>query len=353
MLEQGVVQELHIERASARGLVGNIYLGRIARVLPGMQSAFIEIGLERAAFLHIADIWEHRQNGHDKPADRADPARGPVAADPGDQGPDRHQGRAPVDADQPGRTTAGLPAAGLAYRHLAAHRGRGRARDAAREAAAAAAGRARRRLHHPHDGGNRQRARNAERHRVPDQAVARPDRKVALGSAAVAGLPGSEPGAAGAARHDDRGNVAHPGRFARDVPENAGIRRPVHAEHSRSHRALCRRSAAVRSARRRGRDPEGAGAPRRPEVGRLSDHRPDRGDDDDRRQHRRLRRRPQLRRHDLQDQSRGGAGDRAAAAPAQSRRHHHHRLHRHGERRPSRRRCSPNSTRRSSAIARG
>jgi ribonuclease G len=64
MLEQGVVQELHIERSSARGLVGNIYLGRIARVLPGMQSAFIEIGLERAAFLHIADIWEHRQNGH-------------------------------------------------------------------------------------------------------------------------------------------------------------------------------------------------------------------------------------------------------------------------------------------------
>src|SRR3954469_19297853 len=64
MLEQGVVQELHIERSSARGLVGNICLGRVARVLPGMQSAFVEIGLERAAFLHIADIWEHRQNGH-------------------------------------------------------------------------------------------------------------------------------------------------------------------------------------------------------------------------------------------------------------------------------------------------
>src|SRR5436305_3566754 len=61
MLEQAVVQELHIERQSARGLVGNICLGRVARVLPGMQSAFVEIGLERAAFLHIADIWEHRQ----------------------------------------------------------------------------------------------------------------------------------------------------------------------------------------------------------------------------------------------------------------------------------------------------
>src|SRR5438067_1169535 len=63
MLEQAVVQELHIERQSARGLVGNIYLGRVARVLPGMQSAFVEIGLDRAAFLHIADIWEHRQSG--------------------------------------------------------------------------------------------------------------------------------------------------------------------------------------------------------------------------------------------------------------------------------------------------
>ncbi len=55
----GVVQELLIERAASRGLVGNIYVGRVARVLPGMQSAFVEIGLERAAFLHAADICEH------------------------------------------------------------------------------------------------------------------------------------------------------------------------------------------------------------------------------------------------------------------------------------------------------
>src|SRR5690242_4867732 len=60
-----------MERSSARGLVGNIYVGRVARALPGMQSEFVEIGLERAAFLHIADIWEHRQNGHDsKPIER-------------------------------------------------------------------------------------------------------------------------------------------------------------------------------------------------------------------------------------------------------------------------------------------
>lgn len=62
VIEQGVVQELHIERTSSRGIVGNIYNGRVSRVLPGMQSAFIDIGLERAAFLHVADIKEFGSN---------------------------------------------------------------------------------------------------------------------------------------------------------------------------------------------------------------------------------------------------------------------------------------------------
>ena len=63
LVEQGVVQELHVERTANRGIVGNIYLGRVVRVLPGMQSAFIDIGLERTAFLHVADIWSERHNG--------------------------------------------------------------------------------------------------------------------------------------------------------------------------------------------------------------------------------------------------------------------------------------------------
>jgi ribonuclease G len=66
LMHQGVVQELHIERTHGRGIVGNIYLGRVARVLPGMQSAFIDVGLERTAFLHVADIWEER--GGQEPA---------------------------------------------------------------------------------------------------------------------------------------------------------------------------------------------------------------------------------------------------------------------------------------------
>ncbi len=61
----GQVQELLVERASSRGLVGNIYMGRVARVLPGMQSAFVDIGLERAAFLHVADIHANRRPNGD------------------------------------------------------------------------------------------------------------------------------------------------------------------------------------------------------------------------------------------------------------------------------------------------
>jgi len=58
VVENGVLQEILVERTSRRGLVGNIYLGKVARVLPGMQAAFIDMGLEKAAFLHLSDmVW--------------------------------------------------------------------------------------------------------------------------------------------------------------------------------------------------------------------------------------------------------------------------------------------------------
>src|SRR5207248_3811695 len=80
----GVVQELLVERASGRGLVGNLYMGRVARVLPGMQSAFIDIGLERAAFLHVADIWENREGAQpiEKILAEGQPVLVQVAKDP-------------------------------------------------------------------------------------------------------------------------------------------------------------------------------------------------------------------------------------------------------------------------------
>lgn len=57
VMQLGVVQDLHIERSGSRGIVSNVYMGKVKRVLPGMQSAFIDIGMERSAFLHVADIW--------------------------------------------------------------------------------------------------------------------------------------------------------------------------------------------------------------------------------------------------------------------------------------------------------
>ena len=67
VLEENNICELHVERNSDHSLVGNIYLGIVRRVLPGMQSAFIDIGLERAAFLHIMDVVEQRQNPNSNP----------------------------------------------------------------------------------------------------------------------------------------------------------------------------------------------------------------------------------------------------------------------------------------------
>ncbi|MDE2371824.1 MAG: ribonuclease G [Burkholderiales bacterium] len=71
VVENGAVQELHIERTLERGQVGNVYLGKVVRVLPGMQSAFIDVGLDRAAFLHVADL-------HSGPPGRSDAPQVPI-----------------------------------------------------------------------------------------------------------------------------------------------------------------------------------------------------------------------------------------------------------------------------------
>ena len=127
VVEHGAVQELHIERTPERGLVGNVYLGKVSRVLPGMQSAFIDIGLERAAFCTWPTCGSARRGG-EAPCSRARASR---------RCPSRSrcsrasrswcrssrtplaQGRSPVHADQRRRAAAGVSAAGRPYRHLA------------------------------------------------------------------------------------------------------------------------------------------------------------------------------------------------------------------------------------------
>src|SRR5712691_9157964 len=116
ILEDDLVSEIFIERERQRGVVGNIYKGRVSKVLPGMQCAFIDIGLERDGFLYVSDVVDtieefDRLEGDDEGADGRGGARqGPRAraagenrrapeGRPGDRRPDRqgaagHQGRA-------------------------------------------------------------------------------------------------------------------------------------------------------------------------------------------------------------------------------------------------------------------
>ncbi|MEM6930086.1 MAG: ribonuclease E/G, partial [Myxococcota bacterium] len=71
LMEDGRLAELQIDRGDERGFVGNVYLGRVVRVLPGMQAAFVDIGLDRAAFLYVGDIYpellQMSSNGDDAP----------------------------------------------------------------------------------------------------------------------------------------------------------------------------------------------------------------------------------------------------------------------------------------------
>jgi len=81
VVENGMLQELHIERGSQRGVVGNIYKGKVQRVMPGMQAAFVDIGLDRAAFLHANDIFRSAQleAGEGEDAQAAPPLQVPIA----------------------------------------------------------------------------------------------------------------------------------------------------------------------------------------------------------------------------------------------------------------------------------
>jgi ribonuclease G len=66
VIENGMPQEIYVERVRRRGIVGNIYQGKVVRVLPGMQAAFIEIGLERAAFIHVEDVLPQNTSAEEK-----------------------------------------------------------------------------------------------------------------------------------------------------------------------------------------------------------------------------------------------------------------------------------------------
>jgi ribonuclease G len=92
IVEHGALAELHIERTHDRGIGGNIYKGRVVRVLPGMQAAFVDIGLERAAFLHVSDV---RTVPEDLPTALTEEGEGPEAPDAAVEFDGRRRNRGP------------------------------------------------------------------------------------------------------------------------------------------------------------------------------------------------------------------------------------------------------------------
>ena len=100
ILEDDQVVEVFIEREHSRGVVGNIYKGRVSKVLPGMQSAFVDLGLERDAFLYVSDVISPTEEALEDEEDAGRVAAEPTDADPGE--PDAGQG--PLGAEGADRT---------------------------------------------------------------------------------------------------------------------------------------------------------------------------------------------------------------------------------------------------------
>lgn len=82
ILEDDQVVEIFIEREHSRGVVGNVYKGRVSKVLPGMQSAFVDLGLERDAFLYVTDVISPTEESLEGDDDEAGPGRGAALAEP-------------------------------------------------------------------------------------------------------------------------------------------------------------------------------------------------------------------------------------------------------------------------------
>ena len=197
------VAELYIERRGRRSIVGNIYKGKVDNVLPGMEAAFVDIGLERNGFLHVDEIVlpERRAGAEARPRQRpthrrADQA-GPGDHRPGGQGPAEVEGRAALDERLDRRPLPRLRAAGQRRRRQPAAV-RIRARPPAQDGRPhlQRPGRADR----PHRRPRRQKGRLRARDRLPAQAQRRARAAHRADRGAGPRLPGGRPAGAGPAR---------------------------------------------------------------------------------------------------------------------------------------------------------
>ncbi len=311
ILEEDLVTEIFVERERHRGVVGNIYKGRVSKVLPGMQCAFIDIGLERDGFLYVSDVVdtieefdrldsddEDEAGGNGKagglpavaPFDAAQGARarvegaargggrsrqrarpGAAAEDrraaqgrpgdrrPGGQGAARHQRRAADVARDACRPVSRVHADGRSRRRLPQNRVARRAQPPARHRQAVPRGaRLRRRRHHPHRGRRASRGRHPERPRLLQRHLEGNAAQVRDVARAGGDLPGAEPGRQAAPRPADRGVLGDPHRQPSGTPARDGPDRAHHAEPGIAGEALHEGLSDLRGVRRPGRNRQGA-----------------------------------------------------------------------------------------------
>ena len=355
VLEDDRVAEVYLERPERRSIAGNIYLGRVDNVLPGMEAAFVEIGLEKNGFLYVDEIVVPGARG--QAARKEDPGPDPArAADPraGGQGPDEDEGRAADDGDLAARAassstcrTARASASRAGSRTPSATRLQGHPQGARRRRTGGVIVRT------AAEGAS---AEDIERDLVflqrlwktiQARAEARdgPDARLPGGGAAAPrSCATSSPATSSRAHVDDERTYKRIVGYLKKTSPHMIER--VHRYEGQG--------AALRELRRRRGDRVDARPPRRPALRRLPRLRLRRGVHGHRRQHGPLRRLaleeldPAARGHDHQEQPRGGQGGRPPAAAARHRRDHRHRLHRHGEpeepRTPSRKRCARSSS---------
>ena len=370
--------EVQVERRKQRGTVGNIYKGRVTRVLPGMQSAFVDIGLEKDAFLYVADVGEEVDDFDAFGSGGAaatlvalpPPAEGAPGAADGEasskpilpsidellrEGQElvvqvtkdqiAHKGvRVSTHVTLPGRTLVYMPTidhVGVS-RRIENEDERDRLKDILTNRQEGS-----RRLHRAH-GGRRARA-GGVRGRPPlshEALGADPQERRARGRAPTL-LHRDLDLTLRAARRRLRPDFASAlGRRRRGVPAHRRVPRPGAARARLEGEALPASRADLRGVRRPGRDREGSQDQGLAEVGRLHRHQPDRGARRDRREHGPVRRQEDASRtRSSRRTSRRCQGDRPADPAARPRRHHRARLHRHGGEEEPQRCCSRRSSR--------
>src|SRR5512143_2045624 len=111
LVENGTIHEYYLERKREKGIVGNIYKGKVVRVLPGMQAAFVDIGLEKAAFLYVGDVYGYPDFSEEFELTEGE-HRAEVTEVPDEQEAEAEEERAPVQAAAPAAAAGETPVPG-------------------------------------------------------------------------------------------------------------------------------------------------------------------------------------------------------------------------------------------------